>query len=35
MPMRLSAYKYHKTGVLEQDMVIMTKIIKAKLEQHP
>ena len=29
-----AAYKYHKTGVLERDMVIMTKIIKAKLEQH-
>lgn len=30
-----AAYKYHKTGFLAQDMVIMTKIIKAKLEQHP
>jgi hypothetical protein len=30
-----AAYKNHKICNLEQDMTLMTKIIKAKLEQYP
>ncbi len=30
-----SAYQKHKIGHLQQDMTIMTKIIVAKLQQHP
>lgn len=30
-----AAYKHFKTGDLEEDMATMTKIIVAKLQQHP
>lgn len=30
-----AAYQHHKTGDLEEDMAVMTKIIVAKLQQHP
>ena len=30
-----AAYQHFKTGNLEEDMAVMTKIIVAKLQQHP
>lgn len=30
-----AAYQHYKTGDLEEDMAVMTKIIVAKLQQHP
>lgn len=30
-----AAYKHYKTGDLQQDMAIMTKVIVAKLQQYP
>lgn len=30
-----AAYQHYKTGDLEEDMAVMTKVIVAKLQQHP